>query len=60
MEVDIAKQVAGILITHWHSDHIEGAFARLEDEKISILNASLTPNNDNWIFHKHLQGLIIP
>lgn len=30
MGVDVAKQVVGILITHWHSDHIEGVFALLE------------------------------
>lgn len=28
--VDVESQVAGILITHWHSDHIEGAFALLK------------------------------
>ncbi len=28
--VDASTQVTGILITHWHSDHIEGAFALLK------------------------------
>lgn len=28
--VDVSQQVVGILITHWHSDHIEGASALLK------------------------------
>ncbi|WP_431067619.1 MBL fold metallo-hydrolase [Methylotuvimicrobium sp.] len=28
--VDVSQQVIGILITHWHSDHIEGASALLK------------------------------
>ncbi len=28
--VDVSNQVAGILITHWHCDHIEGAFTLLK------------------------------
>ncbi len=28
--MDVSQQVVGILITHWHSDHIEGASALLK------------------------------
>lgn len=30
MSVDVSKHVIGLLITHWHNDHIEGAFEILK------------------------------
>jgi len=38
--VDVEKQVAGILITHWHSDHIEGACTLLKECKNAKLHHS--------------------
>lgn len=41
MGVDVANQVSGILITHWHRDHIEGAFTLLKACKNAKLYHSL-------------------
>jgi len=48
--VNVATQVIGILITHWHSDHIEGAFELLKECKNARLFAS-SALSSNEAFH---------
>lgn len=52
--VDVAKQVAGILITHWHCDHIEGAFTLLQECKNAKLYHSFALSSNEAL---HLAAL---
>jgi hypothetical protein len=38
--IDVAKRVKGILITHWHSDHIDGAYQLAVECKSASIHAS--------------------
>lgn len=38
--VDVATQVTGFLLSHWHSDHIEGAYQLVRVCKKAVIHAS--------------------
>ncbi len=38
--VDVAKQISGILISHWHSDHIKGAYQLVTACENAVIYAS--------------------
>lgn len=47
--VDVATQVIGILITHWHSDHIAGVFDLFKEcKKAKLYQSSALTNKETY------------